>query len=152
MVPMAARPILLVEDEPDDMQFVRRALKRAELVNPLLIATSVEEAQTHCRDGVIPVLVLLDVYLKRRSGLEFLEWLRDQPPPLNDTPVVIFSMSTDGTHRTRAQALRSSLFLGKPATEEVLADAIAAFGLVRTTEVHQGRRLRWLEAREATAS
>ena len=145
---MEPAPILLVEDEPDDVRFVKRALQRAELANPLLIASTPEEAEQACTSNGRPVLVLLDVYLHgEASGLEFLEWLRAQPKPLSDTPVVIFSVSMDQTHRVRAEALRSSLFLGKPATEEVLSDAITAFGLVRTTEIRHGKRRRWLELR-----
>ena len=141
-------PILLVEDEPDDVRFVKRALQRAELVNPLLIASTTEEAERACTSDGDPVLVLLDVYLHGEdTGLDFLAWLRAQPKPLGDTPVVIFSVSMDQTHRVRAEALRSALFLGKPATEEVLSDAITAFGLVRTTEIRRGKRRRWLARR-----
>jgi CheY-like chemotaxis protein len=144
---MEAPPILLVEDEPDDVRFVQRALKQADLENPLVIAPTVTDAQKLCA-AEPPVLVLLDVYLQRRSGLDFLAWLRAQPQPTSDTPVVILSSSMDQTHRSRAQALRASLFLGKPVTEEMLAEAIVAFGLVRTTEVKRGRRRRWLAARD----
>jgi CheY-like chemotaxis protein len=141
-------PILLVEDEPDDVRFVERALQRAQLDNPLIVVATTEEAERACTADGGPVLVLLDVYLQGRDrGLTFLEWLRSQSRPLADTPVVIFSVSTDQTHRVRAQSLRSSLFLGKPATEEVLVDAITAFGLVRATEVRGGKRRRWLAAR-----
>lgn len=147
---MEPAPILLVEDEPDDVRFVKRALQRAELINPLVIASTRGEAERACLADGAPVLVLLDVYLQRDSGLDFLEWLRAQPKPLGDTPVVIFSVSTDHSHRVRAEALRGSLFLGKPATEEVLADAITAFGLVRTTEIKRGKRRRWLTPRGAT--
>jgi CheY-like chemotaxis protein len=141
-------PILLVEDEPEDVRFVKRALQRAELANPLVVASTVREAEDWCTRGRSPVLVLLDVYLQGEdSGLDFLEWLRAQPKPLGETPVVIFSVSTDQTHRVRAEGLRSALFLGKPATEEVLTDAVTAFGLVRTTEIRRGKRRRWLEPR-----
>jgi CheY-like chemotaxis protein len=148
---MDAPPILALEDEPDDLQFVRRALKKAGLANPLLTATTVEQAQRLCTTNPTFVLVLLDVYLKGRSGLDFLEWLRAQPAPLGETPVVILTVSTDLAHERRASALRGSLFLGKPATEEVLADAIVAFGLVKTTVVSGGARRRWLAPRSDDA-
>lgn len=147
---MEPAPILLVEDEPDDVRFVKRALLRAELANPLVVATTVGEAEDACRSRPGPVLVLLDVYLQgAAAGLDFLEWLRAQPKPLGDTPVVIFSVSMDQAHRVRAEGLRSALFLGKPATEEVLSEAVTAFGLVRTTEIRRGKRRRWLEPRDA---
>ena len=142
-------PILLVEDEPEDVRFVKRALQRAELENLLVVASTLQEAKDWCGSNPRPVLVLLDVYLHGEdSGLDFLEWLRAEPQPLGNTPVVIFSVSMDQAHRARAERLRSALFLGKPATEEVLSDAITAFGLVRTTEIRSGKRRRWLESRE----
>lgn len=145
---MEPAPILLVEDEPDDVRFVERALLRAKLDNPLVVASTVRQAKAACGGDPLPVMVLLDVYLQGAdSGLEFLEWLRRRPKPLADTPVVIFSVSTDQAHRTRASALHTALFLGKPATEEVLADAIAAFNLVKTTEIRGGKQRRWLAGR-----
>ena len=145
---MEPAPILLLEDEPDDVRFVRRALQQSDLINPLRVVTTRDEAEHACTADGRPVLVLLDIYLGGEpSGLDFLEWLRAQPGPLGHTPVVIFTVSSDDTHRRRAASLRSSLFLGKPATEEVLADAITAFGLVRTTEIRRGQRRRWLAPR-----
>jgi CheY-like chemotaxis protein len=145
---MKAPPILIVEDEPDDLRLITRALGRADVSNPVVTASSVEEAQRHCNGGPVPVLVLLDVYLGARTGLEFLEWLRTQAPPLGRTPVVVFTVSSDGSHRLRAQALGGTLFLGKPVTEQVLADAILAFGLERATVVRGGERRRWLAPRD----
>lgn len=140
--------VLVIDDDPDDVQFVRRAFKKADLANPLLIASTVEQAQELCSTGPAPVLVILDVYLQGRSGLEFLEWLRAQPQPLCEAPVIVLSVSTDKTHQLRAQDLRTSLFLGKPATEEVLTDAVQAFGLVRTTAFNGSARRRWLASRQ----
>jgi two-component system, response regulator len=139
--------VLIVEDEPNDIEFVTRALRKADLENPLVLATTVEHAQQLCLQSA-PVLVILDLYLTGKSGLEFLEWLRAQPQPLRDVPVVIFSVSTDRTHQLRAKALRPSLFLGKPATEDVLMDAVQAFGLVRTVFAKGSSRRRWLDRRE----
>ena len=141
---MEAPPILSLEDEPDDLAFIRRALRRSNLANPLISATTVEQAQRICTSGTPPVLVLVDVNLTGRSGLDFLEWLRAQPQPLGGTPAVIFTGSTDRTDELRANALGSSLYLGKPATEHVLAYAITAFGLVTKTSEGGGDERRWL--------
>jgi CheY-like chemotaxis protein len=140
-------PILLVKDEPVDVRLVKRALERAELDNPLVIASTRGEAQKACASDGAPVLILLGVYPQRDAGFDFLEWLRAQPKPLGDTPVVIFSVSTDHSHGASAAALRGAVFLDKPATEEVLAEAIAASGLARTTEIQGGKRRRWLTSR-----
>jgi CheY-like chemotaxis protein len=142
-------PILLVEDDPDDVRFVERVLRRAQLDNPLIVVSTIRKAKAACAGESPPVLVLLDVYLQGTDiGLEFLDWLRRRRKPLADTPVVILSVSTDQGHRARATSLQTALFLGRPATEEVLADAISAFRLVRTTEIRGGKRRRWLTGRD----
>ena len=146
---MEPAPILLVEDEPDDVRFVERALQRAQLDNPLIVVSTVRDAKTACTANGTPVMVLLDIYLQgTEGGLDFLAWLRGRAKPLGTIPVLILSVSTDERHRTQSAALQSALFLGKPATEEVLVDAITAFGLVRTTEIRGGKRRRWLTSRE----
>ena len=141
---MEAPPILALENDPDDLTFIRRALKRARISNPLLTATTVDQAQKLCAANTDIVLALVDVDLNGRSGLDFLQWLRNQPPPLGNTPAVIFTGSTDRTDELRATALGSSLYLGKPATEHVLAYAITAFGLVAKTSGDEGK---WLTRR-----
>jgi CheY-like chemotaxis protein len=145
---MERQPILLVEDEPADVKLVKRALKRAELSNTLQVVTSIAEAKSRCSTPPGPVLLFLDVCLNPQTSLDFLEWLRGQEPPAGDIPAIVFCVSPEEAHRARAMAVRASQFLTKPATEEMLADAIIAFGLVRTTEVTGGRTRRWLEKRE----
>jgi CheY-like chemotaxis protein len=138
-----APPILALEDESDDLSFIRRALKKADIANPLLTATTVGEGQKLCAANPHLVLALVDVNLNGPSGLDFLEWLRAQPRPLGDTPAVIFTGSNDRTDELRATALGKSLYLGKPATQDVLTYAITAFGLVTKTAVRGGTR-KWL--------
>src|SRR5215217_5373296 len=76
-------PIVLVEDDPNDVFFVRRALQNAHITNPLMVFETVEQArqgvggfQMHVHN---PVLLILDLYLPGgESGLDFLRWLRKQ--------------------------------------------------------------------------
>ena len=94
-------PVLLVEDDPNDQLLIRRAFAKAALPNPLHIVADGDAAVAYLAgDGPyadrlrhpLPIVVLLDLKLPRRSGLEVLEWLRAQPV-LSRIPVVIFTSS-----------------------------------------------------------
>ena len=133
----AARPILLVEDEADDVEFVRRALGSAHIVNPLVIRAREYEAREYLTgaagESQLPAVILVDVYLRgSRSGLEFLDWVRSQPEPVRGLPVMILTVSTDHTHQARASKLGAALFLFKPITADVLVEGLQRLGLVVT--------------------
>jgi CheY-like chemotaxis protein len=145
------QPILLVEDEPDDASFVRRALARNHIANELITCTTVEQA-TGFIDGrdadKLPVLAIVDMYLPNgKTGLEFLTWLRAQRPPAGDMAAMMYSVSSDLVHRQQASALKSVIYLEKPATEETLALAVQALGFVVTSTSSGGRARRVIQPR-----
>jgi CheY-like chemotaxis protein len=130
-------PILLLEDEADDASFVRRALQKASIKNPLIVCDTPTGARAQLarmsRDEY-PALVIVDIFLPgKETGLDFLEWLREQPPPVGQIPAMIYSVSGRSKHSAEAQTLASVVFLRKPVTEEALADAAQALGFVITT-------------------
>src|SRR3979409_1477909 len=93
--------VLLVEDDPDHVLLIQRAFGKANLVNPLRIVRDGEEAVAYLAGTdsysdrsrhPLPSLILLDLKLPRKSGLEVLGWLREEPH-LKFTPVVILSSS-----------------------------------------------------------
>ena len=139
-----AQPILVVEDEKDDVEFIRRALTKARLLNPLKVVQTVEGAQdvlsSDGSDNRRPVLIIVDLFLpNHQSGLVLLEWLRKQPRPVCELPVIVLSVSTDGTDRARASALGVFISLQKPITEDVLVTAIEDIGLSSRWTKHDGR-------------
>jgi CheY-like chemotaxis protein len=114
--------ILYVEDEADDVFFMRTAFRRLgmetsfEAVEDGGRAISYLSGQPPFDDRErhpLPVCLLLDLNLPVRSGFEVLAWLREQPG-LKELPVVIFSSSGRLEDRERAQQLGTTDYLLKP--------------------------------------
>lgn len=119
--------ILLVEDEPADVELTQRALTQAKLQNRLTVVTDGASALAFLRGEapheatVRPDVVLLDLNLPKLDGREVLEEMR-QDPHLRDIPVIILT----GTNAEHAElgALRPDAFLTKPVDFERLAQAV----------------------------
>jgi CheY-like chemotaxis protein len=133
----AAETVLLVEDDPNDVILVRRALRKASVANPLQVIEDGEDAVSYLAGRPpfadrgahpVPVLVLLDLKLPRRSGHEVLEWLRAQPG-LRRLPVVVLTSSRDSTDVDRAYDLGANSYLVKPVGFDELLEMLRALGL-----------------------
>lgn len=134
---MLTHNILLVEDDPNDVLLMQRALGKAKLVNPLHVVEDGEQALAYLKgEGPyadralypLPVLMLLDLKLPRKSGLEVLAWLRQQPG-LKRIPVVVLTSSKEPTDVNRAYDLGSNSYLVKPGGQEELLDLVKALNL-----------------------
>ncbi|HYE49158.1 MAG TPA: response regulator [Azospirillaceae bacterium] len=141
MAEAAVKPILLVEDDPNDQLLIRRAFTRAKLANPLRLVADGDAAVDYLSGrgafadrsaNPVPALVLLDLKLPRRSGLEVLQWLRAQPQGLARTPVVVLTSSRESADVNRAYDLGANSFLVKPVETEALQDLIRSAGLYWT--------------------
>lgn len=121
-------PILLVEDNSSDVILTKHALKKAKLLNPVQVAKDGEMAVDYL-SGVepysnrakypLPVMILLDLHLPGKSGLEVLAWLRQQPI-LKDVPVVVLSASNRANDVNRAYDLGISSYVIKPVAFDAL--------------------------------
>lgn len=115
-------PILLVEDNRDDVLMIQRAFHKANLAMPLHVVSDGDAAVLYLsgqgdysdRDQYpLPVLMLLDLKLPRKSGLEVLEWLRQQPG-LKRLVVVVLTSSKENIDINRAYELGANSYLVKP--------------------------------------
>lgn len=127
--------ILLVEDDSNDVLLIKRAFKRASVNTQIEIVADGDEAIAYLsqRDDrgdypAFPALILLDLKLPRRSGLEVLEWLRQQPI-LKRLLVVVLTSSQEEPDIARAYDLGVNSYLVKP----VVFDDLVAL----VTNVHQ---------------
>lgn len=111
------RPILLVEDNPMDLDLTRRAFMRRRLTNPLLVARDGAEAVDLVRDWPAteppPAVVLLDLKLPKLDGIEVLRQLRAHPQ-LGTVPVVILTTSIEDQDVQTAYRLGANSYIVKP--------------------------------------
>jgi CheY-like chemotaxis protein len=117
-----APTILIVEDNPTDVMLIRRAFAKANIGNPLQFVRDGDAAVQYLagdaayadRDTYpLPALVLLDLKLPRRSGLEVLQWLRSTSP-LRRLPVVVLTSSSQSQDVNRAYEFGANSYLVKP--------------------------------------
>ena len=129
----AKNSILLVEDDGNDVLLFEHAVRKANLTNPIYVVNDGEQAidYLHGRDKFadrqkfpLPLLVLLDLKLPRKSGLEVLGWLREQNSSLNRLPVVIFTSSRQSSDINRAYELGANSYLVKPADFDKLSNIV----------------------------
>ena len=133
------RPILLIEDDANDAMLVRETLALLNLVNDVITVSSADAAKTSVVRE-LPALIISDIYLAgSATGIDFLNWLRDQPSPLGSVPVIMMSVSTDEVHHMRASSLRALLFMTKPINQDVLLDQLRGLGLF-VTHIPQGEQ------------
>ena len=114
--------ILIVEDKATDVILIRRAFDKAKLANPIRVVSDGDTAVDYLsgqgayadrREFPLPLLMLLDLKLPRRTGLEVLEWLRDQET-LKRIPVVMLTSSQHDRDINTAYDLGVNSYLVKP--------------------------------------
>lgn len=125
--------ILLVEDDSNDILFIQRAFRRSKLDNPIQVVRDGDQAVAYLSGKgdyanrnvyPLPAMILLDLKLPRRSGLEVLEWLRNQPV-LKRIPVVILTSSKENIDVDRAYDIGVNSYLLKPVNYNALNEMIA---------------------------
>jgi len=110
-------PILLVEDNPLDVDLTLRAFQRRKLVNPILVAQDGEEALAwvpRWEAGEIqPVVILLDLNMPRIDGLTVLRTLKAHSV-LRRIPIVILTTSNEDRDIKTAYDLGVNSYIVKP--------------------------------------
>lgn len=115
-------PIMLVEDDYNDVLLIQRAFRKAK-IKPLVANISNGDEVLLYLQGKgkyadrkqypLPLLILLDLKLPRRSGLEVLAWIRQQPK-LKRLLVVVLTSSQEDSDLTQAYDLGANSYLVKP--------------------------------------
>lgn len=134
---MENKIILLVEDNPNDVALTRRALKKANIANELVVAQDGVEALEYLMgdgsqpDGVargLPICVLLDLKLPRIDGLEVLQRIRaNERTKL--LPVVVLTSSNLEQDIIASYSLGVNSYVRKPVRFTEFAEAVRLLGL-----------------------
>ena len=129
---MHTKPILYAEDDENDVFFMRRALKAAQMINPLQIVHDGQEAMDYLLGAEQfsdrtkyprPYLILLDLNLPVKSGFDVLKAIRSSSD-YQTIPVLILSSSPHDRDVHRAYSLGANAYLIKPSSAEKLVDTM----------------------------
>ncbi len=124
-----ARSILLVEDNPMDIDFALQAFEESKIVNPVVICRDGEEAlafiNSHSapEDPELPIIVLLDLGLPKVDGIEVLRQAR-RHAVWKKIPVVILTTSQESSDISNAYELGVNSYIVKPVNFTAFADVI----------------------------
>jgi len=110
-------PILLIEDNPLDLDLTLRAFAQQKITNPILVARDGEEALAYIPKWDAgepePVVILLDLKLPKVSGLEVLEMIKSHPK-YKTIPIVVLTSSDESSDVKKAYILGVNSYIVKP--------------------------------------
>ena len=150
MVPNAG-PILVADDNPDDVALLRLAFQKAGFSNRVEVVNDGDEAIQYLKgEGAYadrvkfpwPLLLFLDLKMPRVSGLEVLAWLRGQSQ-LASLQVIVLSHSSHDLDVREAYRLGAKSFLVKPSGLHEFVEqmkAVGEFWLARSKSLSPGAR------------
>lgn len=142
------KPVLLVEDNDDDIFFMRRAFRNASITNPMIVVQDGQSAINYLggtapyanrNEHPLPGLVLLDIKLPLRTGFEVLHWIRSDPR-LKPLVVVVLTTSSEPIDIDAAYRLGANSYLVKPPSPGSLL------------ELTKNLKLYWLELNRGPTS
>lgn len=129
--------VLLAEDDDNDVFFLERAFKQAQIANPLVRAKDGEEAIAYLQGKgayadrekhPLPQLMLLDLKMPRKNGFEVITWVRSQPG-LKRLPIVVLTSSKEDPDVNRAYEIGANTYLVKPVKFEGLVEMMQALNM-----------------------
>jgi two-component system, chemotaxis family, response regulator Rcp1 len=130
---MCRRCLLVVEDNPGDVELIRQGLKGSiDSEYPVVYAydgmdaLQVFESANHTKEAPTPELVLLDINLPKLNGPELIEKLRSDPR-WRSLPIVIFSTSDAQSDIIRCYKVGASAYLVKPNTAKDFISELRSF-------------------------
>lgn len=130
------KPILLVEDNPKDLELTLVALERSQLANEVIVMRDGAEALDYllrrgshaARDEGNPAVLLLDLKLPKVDGLEVLKVVRETEH-LRSIPTVMLTSSREEPDLDRAYSLGVNAYVVKPVEFREFVSAISDLGI-----------------------
>jgi two-component system, response regulator len=127
---MNNKKIMLVEDNPDDVELTLRALAQNKITNTIVVARDGAEAADMLfgKEQVKPAVILLDLKLPRIDGLELLKRIRaDERTKL--LPVVILTSSKEDKDLIQGYSLGANSYIRKPVDFDQFIKAVGELGM-----------------------
>jgi two-component system, response regulator len=134
---MKPKTILLVEDNPSDIELTRRALQKSHIANEMIVVEDGQEALDYLLGGdpltgknvnEPPALILLDLKLPKVEGLEVLRRIRSEERS-SRLPVVILTTSSEEQDIAQSYDLGANSYIRKPVDFKQFVDAVQNLGL-----------------------
>ncbi len=126
---MIEYPILLVEDNPDDVLITKRAFKKGKIKNKLYTVENGVEAlkflnkEGDYSDAPVPALILLDINMPLMNGFQVLEKIKGDDK-LRSIPVIMLTTSERDNDIDRAYALGCNSYIVKPVNFQKFLDVV----------------------------
>jgi CheY-like chemotaxis protein len=131
------RKILLVEDNPDDVELTLRAFKKNNIINKIIVKRDGAEALDYFfgKDGVadkhnnaLPIVILLDLKIPKKNGIEVLKKLKaDERTKL--IPIVILTSSKEPIDLLSCYKLGCNSYIRKPVDFSQFMEMVKQLGL-----------------------
>jgi CheY-like chemotaxis protein len=128
MLNTRVRPILLVEDNPMDIDLTVQAFNEHGVANPIVLCRDGEEALCYMdahrlpSDAHVPILVLLDLRLPKVDGIDVLRQARSVETIWKQVPFVVLTTSRENTDIEAAYRLGVNSYIVKPVDFLAFAD------------------------------
>ncbi len=122
--------ILLIEDDPNDQILIRRAVKKANILNSVFVLGDGEKAIQYLSGEKdysdrskhpLPILIILDLKMPKVSGLDVIEYVKKQPL-IKRIPIIVLTSSKDTSDINSAYDLGVNSYLVKPVKFEDLVN------------------------------
>jgi CheY-like chemotaxis protein len=134
---MNTKTILLIEDNPSDIDLTKRALEKGRILNELVVVSDGQEALDYLygngaykgrKTSDLPTLTLLDLKLPKVSGLDVLRTIRGEACTRR-LPVVILTSSREEQDMAASYDLGVNSYIRKPVNFEHFVRSVAQLGL-----------------------
>jgi len=135
MIENPIKNILLVEDNPDDVELTLHALKRNNILNPIIVMRDGQEAVDYLfRTGKNagaehddPALILLDLKLPKIDGIEILRMIKKENK-LKKIPVVVLTSSKEERDVVESYDLGVNSYIRKPVDFDQFVETVRYIG------------------------
>jgi CheY-like chemotaxis protein len=126
------KTVLYAEDDENDMFFMERAFEKLKLQHPLRLVTDGKQAIAYLSGSApfsdrsanpAPALVLLDLNMPLKGGLDVLQWVRSQPS-LSEIPIIVLTSSNQESDVHRARLLGANGYIIKPGEPDELLQVV----------------------------